>query len=388
LESIQLPFILASILFALFIKKINLHHDNVNLIYTIFSGICMGLAIFTKVPAFTFIPIAGLLIYRNSDKKLVNLGLWFIPVILIPCVWPMYSIHVGQFDFWIESIYYQTHRVSKPLIDTIVYVYQNDPLLLILGIGGLAYCVKTIGKNFVILLWIMPYIVLLYSLSYVSSFHLIPIVPVLCISSALLIVEPIVKVVGTDFSNVVYTNRRRIGRQLPFMILAIVGVIGMMISTGLIINSQNSPVFRTIAAVAGILPSDGDQNDEGHTKNNISLSRDSAKQNASNSSNYPVVIASNRYTWVLQYVFSRDHIIYKTPHNWIDDKILADILSGHRKVLLVSDSNLMMMMSKKNLRPTANSELIAETWKLLYQNTTTITTIGGIQVRTNLRLPS
>jgi len=172
------------------------------------------------------------------------------------------------------------------------------------------------------------------------------------------------------------------------MILAIVGVIGMMISTGLIINSQNSPVFRTIAAVAGILPSDGDQNDEGHTKNNISLSRDSAKQNASNSSNYPVVIASNRYTWVLQYVFSRDHIIYKTPHNWIDDKILADILSGHRKVLLVSDSNLMMMMSKKNLRPTANSELIAETWKLLYQNTTTITTIGGIQVRTNLRLPS
>ena len=34
------------------------------------------------------IPVVGFLIFTNSNKRLKVLGLWFIPVILIPLIWP------------------------------------------------------------------------------------------------------------------------------------------------------------------------------------------------------------------------------------------------------------------------------------------------------------
>ena len=61
------------------------------------SGIFLGLAIFTKIPVFTMIPLVAYFIYKygiNGYKKrrLKTLGLWFIPVILIPAIWPVYSV--------------------------------------------------------------------------------------------------------------------------------------------------------------------------------------------------------------------------------------------------------------------------------------------------------
>jgi 4-amino-4-deoxy-L-arabinose transferase-like glycosyltransferase len=68
LEPIQLPFILLSILFAVYYVRNS--HDKIapraitrkNLLLSSLSGIFLGLAIFTKIPAFTFIPVVAYLI--------------------------------------------------------------------------------------------------------------------------------------------------------------------------------------------------------------------------------------------------------------------------------------------------------------------------------------
>ena len=109
--------ILSSILFAVYYyrdtKSSSSNNDNTNnnnsnkeksIPSILLSGVFLGLAIFTKIPAFAMIPLVGFLVYRNNnnDKKelrdhmlklsyngnLRTLGLWFIPVILIPLLWP------------------------------------------------------------------------------------------------------------------------------------------------------------------------------------------------------------------------------------------------------------------------------------------------------------
>src|SRR6266540_4904902 len=79
LESIQLPFILTSIMLVIYSADMKQHKK----IAIIVSGIFMGLAIFTKVPAFTTIPLVVFLTYSNT-RRLRYVLLWIIPTILIP----------------------------------------------------------------------------------------------------------------------------------------------------------------------------------------------------------------------------------------------------------------------------------------------------------------
>jgi 4-amino-4-deoxy-L-arabinose transferase-like glycosyltransferase len=80
LEPIQLPFVLLSMLFALYLKgsknenkndnillSNNYNKNNNNIVITkrtmlvLFSGIFLGLAIFTKIPAVTMVPLCNIL---------------------------------------------------------------------------------------------------------------------------------------------------------------------------------------------------------------------------------------------------------------------------------------------------------------------------------------
>jgi len=75
LDSIQLPFLLSSILFAVYAKSRNGNRNNHRKNSTtlvLLSGIFLGLAIFIKIPAFTMIPAVGFLVYTNvvSNDKL------------------------------------------------------------------------------------------------------------------------------------------------------------------------------------------------------------------------------------------------------------------------------------------------------------------------------
>src|ERR687886_1957388 len=97
LESIQLPFLLSSILFATYTKKASVKEgssaDKVDknkrniLILSTLSGIFLGLTIFTKMPAFTFIPLVGYLVFTTIShmnkirfKAIVS---WLSPVFSI-----------------------------------------------------------------------------------------------------------------------------------------------------------------------------------------------------------------------------------------------------------------------------------------------------------------
>ena len=76
LDSLFLPFLLLSILFAMGIKNRNTKNsdnlsyilnskdcsDNKMFLLPLLSGIFLGLAVFTKIPAFTLLPLVGLLI--------------------------------------------------------------------------------------------------------------------------------------------------------------------------------------------------------------------------------------------------------------------------------------------------------------------------------------
>ena len=65
LESIQLPFVLSSILLALLIReKLGYYSDKKISIMIFLSGACLGLAIFTKIPAITIIPLVSYLIIK------------------------------------------------------------------------------------------------------------------------------------------------------------------------------------------------------------------------------------------------------------------------------------------------------------------------------------
>lgn len=81
LDGILLPLALSSILCALYSQNSKSKHW-----WVILSGVSLGLAIFTKIPIFTLMPLIGFLVF-TSTKKIKYVGLWIIPVFLIPLIW-------------------------------------------------------------------------------------------------------------------------------------------------------------------------------------------------------------------------------------------------------------------------------------------------------------
>ena len=62
------------------------------------------MAILTKIPIFTMIPLVGYLVYASSDKNWKVVGLWLVPVISIPLIWPVYAILLGDFNLWLNDV--------------------------------------------------------------------------------------------------------------------------------------------------------------------------------------------------------------------------------------------------------------------------------------------
>ena len=271
LESIQLPFLLCSILFAIHSKK-NLLEKNKfknkqHILLVLLSGISLGLAIFTKIPGFTMIIVVGFLIYKNNTEKLKTLGLWFMPVVLIPLIWPIYAIYVNEFNLWLNGIYFQTHRGAQTLFETIKYDFQIDSILISLGIVGLVFV--AIKKDIFPLLWAIPFLALLYYAGFVSYWHLIPLVPILCIASAILI-ENLWKTI----------NVKGVGQIILFSIISGIGIfVGLLNMTEAMITSDNSSHFAAATFVSQYL------------------------YDNANYKNKTILISNPFYSWIPRYVF-------------------------------------------------------------------------------------
>src|SRR5918993_3243660 len=199
LDSIQLPLILLSILFALHTsnstplkvvyskKNVKYSPQNLNILTIFLSGVFLGLAIFMKIPAFSIVPLIALIYAYNKNFK--ALGLWLVPVVLIPMIWPAYAISQGQFDEWVDGIQWQTGRgFSRSLSDEIKTVFSKiDPLLFALAAIGLVYA--WIKKDYFLLLWVIPYLIILFLVDWVYFFHFILVFPAVCIAVALLFID-------------------------------------------------------------------------------------------------------------------------------------------------------------------------------------------------------
>jgi hypothetical protein len=361
LESIQLPLILSSILAAVYLKDskriqntalpvVGIKNPNAFKIASLvlLSGIFLGLAIFTKVPAFTMIPAVGFLVYTNvgsNDKlhsyskrllrlfhlNIINikmLGLWFIPVILIPMIWPLYSVYVGySFDYWLSRVIYQGTRSGEaPLQDALYDDFIFDPVFIILGLAGIIY--TAIKREYFLLLWALPFLSFMYIVHWVLPFHLVPLFPLFSIAAAVMIV---------DVSNKIGRIKRIVGRLLPFVIISGIAIFGLISTIMLITTDINSSFFAVSAFVAQKL--------SGNSTNSV---------NSNTGNNDNVLLLGPHpvwgFFWIPKYVLNEDF-----DFRMIDAQHGLTKNIKNAKVIMISDSRFARTISKDVLKqPLAN----------------------------------
>ena len=112
------------------------NHDTRNkgtdsILLVLISGILLGLAIFTKIPVFTMIPLVGYLVYTSNNRNLKRLGLWFIPVISISLIWPAYALSLGQLDVWSTDVLWQASRAGEgdTVSEVIIDLFKLNPII-------------------------------------------------------------------------------------------------------------------------------------------------------------------------------------------------------------------------------------------------------------------
>jgi hypothetical protein len=360
LDSILMPFVLSSILLAIYLRRNNdiIVSDNANStnsiknhniknalvknrekILTLISGSMLGLAIYTKIPAITIIPVVGFLIFTNT-RKWNMLGLWFIPVIIIPLLWPAYALAVGEFDEWLDGVFWQatereistetdsSHSISSEL-KTIFFM---DPVLMSLSLIGIVYA--AIRRNYFILLWVVPFFIFSFMIHWVYYFHFILLLPVFCVASALLI---------TEIPDLVMKKNTTYKRLVPFAAISAIGIFGLTTTVLIIANNFSLPYF----AVASFIVQ--------HSNGNLVAG-------ANNGTNKIVddttIISSPAFSWIFSYAFGKDHVLpTRAAHELTTEK-----------VLLVLDPNYRFVISGKELEDKAQ---VASLLKL-YNNTVTI----------------
>jgi hypothetical protein len=325
LDTILVPFLLSSILFAVYIKgkdnDISLNSKSKYKIsknvLILLSGIFLGLTIYTKVPAFTMIPLVGTLVFFNSGKSLRSVGIWFIPVIILPLLWPLYSVVAGQSDLWAHWVLWQTERGSRPLSKSLTHFFQIDPLVTTIGIAGIVFA--AIRKDFLPLIWISPFLIFSYFIGFIQYFHLLIIFPAFCLGSAILI-EYLQRIIAK------YSHK-----LLAYTIILFVCVFGIVTTTMLITLDVNSSYYKIYATIAEKIPD---------TTNGVTTNT--------------TLIGGHFWVWdsywITQYVLDK-------PHQWIDPKFDPDFKQKIKtdKVLFVGDPLLVDSLSRR-----VNSENIRQ----------------------------
>jgi hypothetical protein len=327
LDPIQLPFLLTAILFALYsglnarqksklkeIKKVKSREENEeikvrvrereresqgkdcnnyrdymktsnqkNIILLLSSGIFLGLTIFTKIPAVTLIPLVGFIVFTNNKKSFKALGIWIIPVILIPLIWPAYALFAGHLESWLDDVVWQaTERPESSLWNSLRDLLRIDPVLILLGSIGFVYA--ALRKDAFILLWVIPFIVFFYFVGRITYNYWVPLLPAFCITGAVII---------TDLSDRVMTRvSKSIGRFLPFAVLSSIAVFGLIINVMLITINLTSTQIQAAAFVQ-------------YQLNNEFSSASNSTPSTSNVS----VISGPNYSWIFKYVFKAENVL-------------------------------------------------------------------------------
>jgi len=314
LDSILLPFMLSSILFALYAK--NSSHKKT---MVIISGILFGIVLFTKESVFAIIPLIAYLIYENSKaRKMV--GLWFIPAILIPMIWPIQSLMTNQFSKLIGDILFQVHKENHGFVSITGIFFAFDPVLFTIGMAGIVYA--AVRKDWMILLWVVPFIIFLASVGYVQYFYWIPILPAFCIAASKWILD--------------FINKRSAKKMPSLAAISAAGLYGLIISTILI----TSNIYGQYEAAAYVL----------QNIHNTDIPNDK---------NNTTIVSSAAYSWIFKYVF---HV--------------NDTLSDYRDLLFypVYTNNILLVADYHFMHNIDAGKQLQDA----YQNTTSVKKFQGV----------
>jgi hypothetical protein len=78
------------------------------------------------------------MVFTSSGRSWKKLGVWFIPVIGIPLLWPAYAMSIGGLDEWLEGFFWQASgRIDRPLWMALEILFEINPVLLIIGSVGI-----------------------------------------------------------------------------------------------------------------------------------------------------------------------------------------------------------------------------------------------------------
>jgi hypothetical protein len=242
LDNLLLPLLLCSVFFALSAKKNenNITSSEINTILIFLSGIFLGLAIFTKIPSFAFIPLLSFILLTRTRKPKTYL-LWLIPVLAIPSIWPAYAIYSGEFEEWKNDILWQaTERVHKPLVTSLQEFFKIDPVLFSLSIVSIAFA--AFKRDFFILFWSLPYLFFLYLIGFTNIINLIGIQPVFCIAISVFLINILTKIKKKKY-------------QSALLGALITCIVAFGLTSNIIIASLNmtSSYFRSVELVAGLM---------------------------------------------------------------------------------------------------------------------------------------
>ena len=356
LDSIQLPFILLAILFAVYYNTSNKnlqYPSRINkrsILLVAFSGISLGLGIFTKIPVISLIPLIGYLLFKaNNDyiQKLKVLGLWLTPVILIPAIWPLYSLSVNDFNDWYSGVFSQAERAGSG-ISTITILFKIDPILVTLGLAGLVFF-SAIKRDLFLILLFIPFFVFITLVPWTQHFHWIQTFPAFCIASAVLI-DDVASRLGkkktviqnridgfpSSEENTLLSKTGTSGNGLgqlyryfkfniksyatnPIVIIVtIIVIFGLVSTTMLVTTNVNYSFFELVTFLNQYLP---DYKENLHYKKDIGLciwctgsdSKDDENRNKhdDNVKNKKATVIGNHWIygtfWIPRYVFDKDH---------------------------------------------------------------------------------
>ncbi len=292
LDSMLLPLLLSSILAALYTKD-----SNNKTVLVVFSGILLGAAIFTKIPVFVLIPFIAGIIYWNNAKRWKTFGLWLIPVILIPLIWPAQAVSAGQFDLWIKDVLWQTQRSSGGILYIAKVFLEIDPVLFVLGIAGFIFA--GIRKDYFILSWTIPFVLFLSLIGYAQYFHWLPIFPVFCIAAAKIIYE-----LPKHF------KKEQVQKIIPLAVTSMICIFGFVNTAMLISIDAASAQFEAAAYVL-------DNLDDSNT----------------------TTLAGPTYSWIVRDVFDKKNVL-------LDYSIILFRQIDTQSVMLVADPHFFIDLNR------------------------------------------
>src|SRR5215203_6052119 len=206
--------------------------------------------------------------------------------------------------------------VGTTLLNSLKYVFQIEPVLLILGISGIIFA--EIKRDFMLLLWVIPFLIFLFIIDFVSFFHLIPLLPAFCIAAAKMIVY---------LSNrISYKNIQQI---LPFIVILAIGVFGLTNTIMLITTNVTSNYFEVYASIVQYLANEEKVNDGNNNNDNL------------------ITMIGRHWTrglfWIPRYVYDIDLDFKK-----VDNASNIPLSFETEKVILIVDNTIKRSISDNN----------------------------------------